>query len=58
MILRLEDFDMKKSIITLVKEHNAEWDYFYSEYHNGIKINTYSYEEVKELRKTHMVVII
>lgn len=49
---------MRKSIITLVKEYNAEWNYFYSEYHNGIKINTYSYEEVKELRKTHMVVII
>lgn len=49
---------MKKSIITLVKEHDAEWNYFYSEYHNGKQINKYSYAEVQELRKTHIVVVI
>lgn len=49
---------MSKSIITLVKEHDIDWNYFYSEYENGIKINTYSYEEVKELRKSNIVVII
>lgn len=49
---------MSKSIITLVKEHDTEWIYFYSEYQNGKRINKYSYEEVKELRKSNMVVII
>ena len=49
---------MAKPIITLVKEHDAEWNYFYSEYQNGKQINKYSYEEVNELRKTHIVIII
>ena len=49
---------MGKSIITLVKEHDAEWNYFYSEYQNGKRINKYSYAEVQELRKTHMVMIV
>lgn len=49
---------MGKSIITLVKEHDAEWNYFYSEYKNGKRINKYSFDEIKELRKTHIVVIV
>lgn len=49
---------MGKSIITLVKEHDTELNYFYSEYQNGKRINKYSYEEVKELRKTYMVIVI
>lgn len=49
---------MAKSIITLIKEHDAEWNYFYSEYQNGKRINKYSFEEVQKLRKTQMVVII
>lgn len=49
---------MAKSIITLVKERDAEWNYFYSEYQNGKRINKYSFEQVQELRKTHMVVVI
>ncbi len=49
---------MGKSIIALVKEYDAEWNYFYSEYQNGKRINKYSYEEVKELRKTNIVVVI
>lgn len=49
---------MAKPIITLVKEYDTEWNYFYSEYQNGKRINKYSYEEVSKLRKTHIVVII
>lgn len=49
---------MAKSIITLVKERDAEWNYFYSEYQNGKRINKYSFEQVQKLRKTHMVVVI
>ena len=49
---------MRKSIITLVKEHDAEWNYFYSEYQNGKRINKYSFKEVQELRKTHIVMIV
>ena len=49
---------MRKSIITLVKEYDTEWNYVYSEYQNGKRINKYSYEEIQKLRKTHMVVIV
>lgn len=49
---------MGKSIITLVKEYDTKWNYCYSEYQNGKRINEYSYEEVKELRKTNMVIVI
>lgn len=49
---------MAKSIITLVKEHDAEWNYSYSEYKNGKRINKYSYEEVQKLRKSHIVVVV
>lgn len=49
---------MVKSIITLVKEYDKEWNYFYSEYKNGKRINKYSFDEVQELRKTCMVVIV
>ena len=49
---------MSKSIIVLVKEHDSDFNYIYSEYENGTRINKYSYEEVKELRKSNIVVII
>lgn len=49
---------MGKSIITLVKEHDSEWNYFYSEYKNGKRINKYSFDEVQKLRKTHIIVIV
>ena len=49
---------MEKSIITLVKEHDAEWNYYYSEYQNGKRIKKYSYGELQVLRKTHMIVVI
>lgn len=49
---------MEKSIITLVREHDSEWNYIYSEYQNGKRINDYSFEEVQELRKTHKVIIV
>jgi len=49
---------MRKSIITLVKEYDTEWNYFYSEYQNGKRINKFSFEEVQKLRKTKMVVIV
>lgn len=48
---------MKKSIIVLVKEYDYE-NISYSEYRNGQRIREYSYNEVQELRKTNMVVII
>lgn len=48
---------MEKSIITLVKEYDAE-STFYSEYKNKTRINAYSFEEVQRLRKTHIVIII
>lgn len=48
---------MEKSIITLVKEYDAE-NYVYSEYKNKKRINKYSFEEVQQLRKTHIVIII
>lgn len=49
---------MGKSIITLVKEYDTELNYFYSEYQNEKRINKYSFDEVQELRKTHIVVIV
>lgn len=49
---------MEKPVIVLVKEHDAEWNYSYSEYQNGKIINKYSYEEVKELRKRNIVIVI
>ena len=50
---------MCKSIIVLVKEHDSNFNYHYSEYKDGKRIKEYSYEELKELRKSrHMVIVI
>lgn len=49
---------MRKSIIILVKEHDSDFNYHYSEYKNDKRVKKYSYEEVKELRKSNIVVII
>ena len=49
---------MARPIITLVKQHDANWNYSYADYENGKCIKKYTSEEVRELRKTHFVVII
>ena len=45
-------------MIVLTKEHDTTWNYVYSEYQNGQKIQEYSFKEIQELRKTHIIIII
>ncbi len=49
---------MNKSIIGLVKEHDANWNYSFTEYRDNKPIRKFTYEEVIELRKTNIVIII
>ncbi len=49
---------MNKSIIELVKEHDANWNYCYTEYRDKKPIRKFAYEQVRELRKTNIVIII